>query len=57
MNALYLTLFVSLVLAVGGVLLFVWGWARGDHEHLDRTSLLPLEEEAGITTTHVGTQQ
>lgn len=45
MNALLLTLFVSLVLAGLGVLLFVHGVVQGDHEHADRLSLLPLEDD------------
>ena len=45
MNALILTLFVSLMLALGAVLLFTWGYLKGEHDHADRLSLLPLEDE------------
>ncbi len=45
MNALFLTLFVSIVLALGGVLLFAFGFAQRDHEHADRLSLLPLHDD------------
>jgi len=48
MNALLLTLFVSLVLAGLGVLLFIHGVVQGDHEHADRLSLLPLEDDDGV---------
>ena len=47
MSALVLTLFVSLGLGVLGVLLFAHGVAQGDHEHVDRLSLLPLIDDDG----------
>jgi hypothetical protein len=40
-----LTVFVSLVLATGGVLFFAWNVRQRAHEHIDELSLLPLEEE------------
>lgn len=46
MNALYLTLFVSLGLVAGALLLFAAGWRQKDHDHADRLSLLPLEDDA-----------
>lgn len=46
MNALYLTLFVSLGLVAGALLLFAAGWRRKDLDHADRLSLLPLEDDA-----------
>ena len=46
MNALILTLFVSLMLAAAAMLLFTWGYLKGEHEHSDRLALLPLEEDA-----------
>lgn len=45
MNALYLTLFVSLGLVAGALLLFAFGWRQRDHDHADRLSLLPLEDD------------
>jgi hypothetical protein len=44
-TALLLTLFVSLVLGALGVLGFVRGVVAGDHEHADRLSLLPLQND------------
>jgi len=48
MNALILTLFVSLVLVAGAAALLVKVIRGGDVEHGDRLSLLPLEEEHPI---------
>jgi cbb3-type cytochrome oxidase subunit 3 len=45
-NALILTLFVSLVLAALAVVAFVFVVGQRDHEHNDRLSLLPLEDDA-----------
>jgi hypothetical protein len=46
MNAIYLTLFVSLILVLLFALLFGALFLRRTHEHTDRLSLLPLEEES-----------
>lgn len=43
MDALIITLFVSLVLAGAGLLLLVVTVARGTHDHDARLALLPLE--------------
>lgn len=45
MDVLILTLFVTLVLVAGAVLLLVRSIRQGDLEHGDRLSLLPLEED------------
>lgn len=45
MSALSLQVFVSLLLAVGGALLFIYSWRQRDGEHHDRLSLLPLEDD------------
>lgn len=45
MDVLILTVFVSLVLAAGALLLLIKGVKEGDFEHGDRLSLLPLEED------------
>jgi len=47
MNALVLTLFVSLLLAILGLLEFALHLRRGDHRHGDRLALLPLEDDGG----------
>ena len=44
MNALFLTLFVSLILAFLGVLLFAFTYDQGSHHQADRLSLLPLDD-------------
>ncbi|MDY7092919.1 MAG: cytochrome oxidase [Acidobacteriota bacterium] len=45
MDILIVTLFVSLLLGVAGLVLFVLRLAAGDFEHGDRLSLLPLEQD------------
>ncbi len=45
MNAIHLTLFVSFVIALLGVLLFIYSVGQRDHSHADRLSLLPLEDD------------
>lgn len=47
MNAIYLTLFVSLILVGGAVLLFAYSFSHRDHEHTSRLSLLPLFDDEG----------
>ncbi len=47
MNALTLTLFVSLLLAILGLLEFAMHLMRGDHRHGDRLALLPLDDDGG----------
>jgi hypothetical protein len=47
MNALVLTLFVSLLLALLGLLEFAMHLRRGDHRHGDRLALLPLDDDGG----------
>jgi len=42
---LKVTVFISLILAVAGLVLFVSRVKQGDLEHGDRLSLLPLEED------------
>ena len=53
MNALVLTLFVSLVLVIGSALLFGFLFRERTHEHADRLALLPLADEP--TTSEKGT--
>lgn len=45
MNVLILQVFVSLMLVLGAVLLLAYSIRYGDHEHADRLSLLPLDDE------------
>jgi hypothetical protein len=45
MNALHLTLFISAVLIVGWIGSFALAVRRRDHDHADRLSLLPLEDD------------
>jgi cbb3-type cytochrome oxidase maturation protein len=45
MDILIVTLFVSLLLGVGGLVLFILRLGAGDFEHADRLSLLPLEQD------------
>jgi hypothetical protein len=47
---LILQVFVSLMLVGGSLLLFVHGMRQRDHEHADRLSLLPVEEEDAPAT-------
>jgi cbb3-type cytochrome oxidase maturation protein len=48
MDVLMVTVFVSLLLAAGGVALFLFRMRAGDFDHGDRLSLLPLEEERAV---------
>jgi len=50
MSVLVLQVFVSLMLVLGAVLLLAWSIRHSDHEHADRLSLLPLEEEESSST-------
>lgn len=45
MNVLPLQVFVSLMLVVGAVLALAWSLKQSDHEHADRLSLLPLDDD------------
>ncbi len=45
MNALYLTLFVSLLLVIAAGILFGFLYTRRSHEYADRLSLLPLDSD------------
>ncbi len=45
MKVVPLLVLFSLFLAVCGVLLFVFSVRNHDHEHADRLSLLPLEDD------------
>jgi len=45
MEALIVTVFVSLMLVLGGLVLFVSRLRGGDFEHGERLSLMPLTED------------
>ncbi len=45
MDILIVTLFVSLVLVLAGLVLFVLRMRAGDFDHGDRLSLLPLQDD------------
>jgi hypothetical protein len=51
-NVLVLQVFVSLMLVAGSVLLFAFSVRHRDHEHADRLSLFPLEEEDTRPSQH-----
>lgn len=46
MNVILLQVFVSLMLVAGSVLLFAVSIRYRDHEHADRLSLIPLEDDS-----------
>lgn len=45
MEVVPILVFCSLALAAMGVAMFVLSTKQGDHEHAERLSLLPLEED------------
>jgi nitrogen fixation-related uncharacterized protein len=45
MEILVVQIFVSLLLVVGGVLALAYSVKQADHEHADRLSILPLEDD------------
>lgn len=46
MNAIFLTLFVSLILVIGSGLFFGFLFRQGTHQHADRLALLPLTDDS-----------
>ncbi len=59
MEILIVQVFVSLLLVIGGVVLLAYSIKQADHQHADRLSILPLQdddnerENRGATTNHV----
>ena len=51
MDVLTATIFVSLLLVAGGLVLFVSRLKSGDFEHGDRLSLLPLDDDDQVNET------
>jgi len=45
MNVLGLQVFVSLMLVLGAVVALIYSVLLADHEHADRLSLLPLDDD------------
>ena len=45
MDVLIVALFVSLMLVIAGLVLFILRMRAGDFEHGDRLSLLPLQDD------------
>lgn len=56
MSVIALQVFVSLMLVVGAVVLFVWTVRSRTLEHSDRLALAPLDEERR-TPVHPGEKQ
>ena len=51
MNVVPALVICSLFLALCAVVLFVWSSRRGDLDHADRLSLLPLDDDLTIERT------
>lgn len=52
MNVLVLQVFVSLMLVASSVLLFAYSVRHRDHEHADRLSLFPLDDDGAPPAPH-----
>lgn len=46
MNVVPLQVFVGLMLVAGALVLLAYSVRQSDHEHADRLSLLPMEDDA-----------
>jgi hypothetical protein len=44
-EVLILTIFVSIALVAGELLFFAWNVHHGNHDHVERLTLLPLERD------------
>jgi hypothetical protein len=51
MNVVVLQVFVSLMLVASSVVLFLVSVRQRDHEHADRLSLIPLEDDAAAPSS------
>lgn len=51
MDILIVTLFVSVLLGLAGLFLFVLRLSAGDFEHGDRLSLLPLQDDEPVDSS------
>jgi cbb3-type cytochrome oxidase maturation protein len=45
-EVLILTVFVSALLVLGELVFFAWNIKSGNHDHVERLSLLPLDQDA-----------
>ena len=45
MEVLGLQVFVSLMLGIGSIILFLFAWRQRDFDHAERLALLPLDKE------------
>lgn len=56
MNVIVLLVFVSLMIVVGALLAFAWSMKESEHEHADRLSLLPLDDQNPTDTRTAPTE-
>ena len=52
MEVLGLQVFVSLMLVIGSIILFLFSWRQRDFDHADRLALLPLELDEKEENSH-----
>jgi hypothetical protein len=52
LNVIVLQVFVSLMLVVGSLVLFAYSMRQRDHEHAERLSLFPLEDDVKSTVAN-----
>ncbi len=51
MSVMVLQVFVSLMLVAGSVVMFLYSVRHRDHDHADRLSLFPLEDDSKGTSS------
>jgi hypothetical protein len=56
-NIVVLQVFVSLMLVAGSLVLFAYSVRQRDHEHADRLSLAPLEDDAPSPDEHASKER
>ncbi len=54
MEVLILQVFVSLMLVLGSVILFVFSTRQRDFDHADRLALLPVDDDGSPAPTNEG---
>ena len=57
MNILGLPIFVSLMLVVGALVLFIFSVNQRDYEHDDRLALSPLDDDDASPLEHIDTER
>lgn len=55
MDILIVTVFASLMLVAAALVFFAWNLRQRSHEHVDRLTLLPLEDET--SPSHVAPEE